>query len=129
FFLEFFPPEFIPALRAALIMPAIALAGTGCAPGVREGGGDLPLRVRYPEDLRARDRPAVPGRWVTDAVPEKRAQGQRLRRGSRGEAARVLTSARLRPPRNWVQPGSPEPECPADRRDRLRRGALQAPLI
>ena len=27
------------------IVPAIALAGTGSGPGIREGGGDLPLRV------------------------------------------------------------------------------------
>src|SRR5690606_40312062 len=44
-FLQNFSPDFIPALRPALIMPAIALAGTGSGPGIREGDGDLPLRV------------------------------------------------------------------------------------
>src|SRR5690606_4592596 len=38
-FLQNFPPYFIPALATALIMPAIALAGTGSGPGIREGGG------------------------------------------------------------------------------------------
>ncbi|WP_309084812.1 hypothetical protein, partial [Chelativorans sp.] len=77
-FLLFFAWKFIPTPGSPLIIRPIALAGTGCAPGVRESGGNLPLQGSVPGGmLRARDRPAVPGRRFGDCVLEKRMPGRR----------------------------------------------------
>ena len=48
-----------PISASRIILP-IALAGTWCAPGIREGGGDLPLWKRFhgPEGVRQAGMPA-----------------------------------------------------------------------
>ncbi len=103
---ELFSADFILQRPAALIIGSIALTGTGSGPGIREGGGSLPLWCSGSHrHVRARNRPAAPGHWVRDSVSEKRMLGSRQHRGSRGEAARSSSSARQRPPPNWVQPG------------------------
>ena len=47
---------------ASRILLPIALAGTWCAPGIREGGGDLPLWKRFhgPEGVRQAGMPVEP---------------------------------------------------------------------
>ncbi len=108
-FPHFFAGNFIPTPGSPLTIRPIALAGTGCAPGVRESGGNLPLQGTVPGGmLRARDRPAVPGCRVRDCISEKRMLGERQHRGNRGEAARVFPSARQRPPPSLGAAGTEE---------------------
>ncbi len=53
-------------------MHPIALTGTGSGPGIREGGGSLPLWCSGSHrHVRARNRPAAPGCWVTDSIAGK----------------------------------------------------------
>jgi len=89
---NFLPLILSTPLRTSLIILAIALAGTGPDRGSGRAAETSLSRVRCPGDPRARDRPAVPGCWVTDSISEKRMLGQSRHRGNRGEAARVSST-------------------------------------